>query len=292
MIEELFASRLVHVSIFRCPPGAPEWREVNEVGERSLAVFPETSVVVGHVGREPVLANRNHVMFFGPGQRYRRRLHDPRGDVSVRVAPEPRLAAELAGAEGALPFVHGPCAPEAYLARHKLVRHLRGARRVDRLYVEETLCHLLARVVADGRALHGVRERTRPATRTLHHELVEEAKGLLTERPAEPWTLTRIARELHTSEFHLARIFRATTGFTLHGYRNQLRLRLALDFIDDAALKLVEVASLLGFSSHSHFTDSFGAAFGVPPSAVRGPLGRRSSREVEQLVEGPAAFRF
>jgi AraC-like DNA-binding protein len=81
-------------------------------------------------------------------------------------------------------------------------------------------------------------------------------------------SLGEVAGRLHTSEFHLARLFRAHTGFTLHGYRNQLRLRLALERIP-AEDDLTALAHELGFSSHSHFTDAFRALFGAPPAEVR-----------------------
>jgi AraC-like DNA-binding protein len=286
MIEQLFAGRFFRVGVFRCPPEARPWNALQEFrGHAALAVFPATSVVIEHEGRQPVLANPNHVMFYSGGQRYRRRLHDPRGDVSVVVAPSPRVVA------AGLPFVHGPCSPEAFLAQHEVVRHLRTAERVNPDFVEETLRDVLVRVIADAFAVHRIRRSRRPATRSLHHDLVERAKALLTERPTERWTLSAVAAELHTSEYHLARIFRASTGFTLHAYRNQLRLRLAVDVLDDDALKVGELAHGLGFSSHSHFTDSFSAAFGAPPSAVRGALGPRSSREVDRIVDLPIHFR-
>jgi AraC-like DNA-binding protein len=290
MVDELFAGRWFRVGVFRCPPDAAPWEELNEFRGPALAVFPATSVVVEHEGRAPVLANPNHVMFYSDGQRYRRKLHDPRGDVSVLVRPSPRLLETLTRGAATLPFVQGPCAPEAFLAQHEVVRHLRTSSDVNGEFVEETLRDVLARVISDALAVHRIRRSRRVETRTMHHQLVERAKQLITERPAERWTLAAVARELHTSEFHLARIFRALTGFTLHAYRNQLRLRLALDSLEDE-VKLGELAHGLGFSSHSHFTDSFSAAFGAPPSAVRGALGPRSSREVERFVEMPIVFR-
>lgn len=285
MIEQLFAGRYFRVGLFRCPPDASPWDEFHEFRGAALAVFPATSVVIEHENRAPVLANPNHVMFYSGGQRYRRRLHDPRGEVSVLVAPSPRVV------EAPLPFVHGPCSPEAFLAQHELVRHIRNAEHVNAEFVEETLRDVLTRVISDAFVLCRTRRSRRAETRAMHHALVERAKSLLTERPTERWTLSAVAAELHTSEFHLARIFRASTGFTLHAYRNQLRLRLAVDVLDDDALKVGDLAHGLGFASHSHFTDSFSAAFGAPPSAVRGALGPRSRREVDRFADLPIHFR-
>lgn len=85
-------------------------------------------------------------------------------------------------------------------------------------------------------------------------------------------SLSEIAREVETSVFHLARIFKARTGFSLHAYRNQLRLRAALERLPDRAVDLINIALDLGFSSHSHFTETFRRHFGQTPSVIRDSL--------------------
>ena len=55
--------------------------------------------------------------------------------------------------------------------------------------------------------------------------LDDELKGWLSEHYAEPATLEDLADAVSSSPFHVHRVFRAQTGFTLHEYRNQLRLR-------------------------------------------------------------------
>jgi AraC-like DNA-binding protein len=70
------------------------------------------------------------------------------------------------------------------------------------------------------------------------------------------------------SAFHLARLFRRQTGFSLHGYRTRIRLLQALDRVAEARGALTDLALDLGFSSQSHFTDAFRRAFGVPPGAL------------------------
>jgi AraC family transcriptional regulator len=75
-----------------------------------------------------------------------------------------------------------------------------------------------------------------------------------------------------SSVFHLARIFKVRTGFSLHTYRTQLRLRAALERLREPGLDLIDIALDLGFSSHSHFTETFRRSFGKTPSAVRESL--------------------
>jgi len=264
--QVLFRSALVEVGEFRCGPGHPRWQELNDIGERPHVVFPGTSVVIQHVGRPPVLVNRNHVTFYNSHDSYYRRLHDACGDHCVYVALEPRLFCNLVGGSG-VGFTHAPGDPEAYLRQCTVVHRLRAGDR-DPLYVEESILEAVQRSVRIALQHYGVPTGRRRLTQERHRELVEAAKAALTESPAERISLGDIAGRLHTSEFHLARIFRAHTGFTLHGYRNQLRLRLALDRMHDER-NLAALAHDLGFSSHSHFTDAFRALFGAPPSQLR-----------------------
>ena len=88
--------------------------------------------------------------------------------------------------------------------------------------------------------------------------------------------MTDIAASLGVSRFQLSRIFRSQTGFSLLGYRNQLRLRAALDRLADPSTRLHALADELGFANHSHFTAAFREAFGLRPSELRGPIGRET----------------
>jgi AraC-like DNA-binding protein len=243
--------------------------------------------VIHHVGRKPVLADRNFTIFYNAHDRYRRRLHDRRGDHCVFVAIEPGCFADLAGASG-VTFTHAPGDARVYLAQFTVVRRLRAGED-DPLYVEETILEAVGRSLALGIGHHAARTARRRRTNDRHYELVEAAREALAEAPTSRVSLDQLARRVHVSQFHLARIFRARTGFTLHGYRNQLRLRLALDRIDEGC-DLTALANELGFSSHSHFTDAFRSLFGAPPSIVRA-AGAPSRRELRRNVEARLARR-
>ncbi len=82
-------------------------------------------------------------------------------------------------------------------------------------------------------------------------------------------TLDAVARAVHASPFHLARVFRQRTGAPIHRYLTRLRLRAALERLAGGANDLTALALALGFSSHSHFADAFRSEFGRTPSAVR-----------------------
>ena len=85
--------------------------------------------------------------------------------------------------------------------------------------------------------------------------------------------MASIAKVLETSAFHACRVFRSRTGYTLHGYLTEQRLRRALTRLEEGR-DLRELAARLGFANHSHFTAHFRRAFGVTPSEFR----RRATR--------------
>ena len=272
MTPLLTTSALV-VGEFRCLPGDDAWRVTNSIGEGAHVVFPRRSVVIRQLGREPVLATANHVILYGAAQRYRRELHNELGDDSVFVELR-RDAVERLGSEGSpvvdadagMRATHVPADRRTYLLQHLLVRYLR-THAADAAWAEELALRLV------GSILRAAPSRTRPPARTRtsasHRELAEAAKSELAADLATRATLGELAAKLHTSPFHLARVFRAETGFSLAAYRQALRLRVALERLPATERDLSTLALELGFSSHSHFTSSFTREYGVPPSAVR-----------------------
>jgi AraC-like DNA-binding protein len=83
-----------------------------------------------------------------------------------------------------------------------------------------------------------------------------------------------IASAVGTSPFHLCRVFRAHTGRTMHEYRAELRVRLALEMLEASGrnTSLSRVAHDAGFSSHSHFVLAANRYGGATPSALRRSL--------------------
>ncbi|MGH9769987.1 MAG: helix-turn-helix transcriptional regulator [Blastocatellia bacterium] len=86
-------------------------------------------------------------------------------------------------------------------------------------------------------------------------------------------TLDDIARAVGASPFHLARLFQRRTGAPVHRYLTCLRLRASLERLADGASDLAALAFELGFSIHSHFTDSFRREFGRAPATRDRPAG-------------------
>jgi AraC-like DNA-binding protein len=251
---------------FSCARMDPLWSQLNWIGEGHHIVFPTTSVGICVMSEGPILTGPNHVILYNPGDQYKRQLISTEGDRSIfmivrpqRLRSHPRLGHVEDGSGPRFASRLVPLRPRAHLARWALVRYLSIASNPDPELVEYVCCFILDEVLdaADG-------SRDGP-----HHPLVDEAKALLVRRYAEPLTLNQIARELFISAFHLARLFKAETNYTLHGYLLQLRLRHALELLADPHLEVRHIGSRVGFTTHSHFTESFRRSFRATPSFVR-----------------------
>lgn len=282
--RDLYVGAALRVGRFDCDPGDPLWRTDNMNGVWPVLAFPGTPVEIVQEGRGPLVADANRVVLYNPGQRYRRRLVDGRGDHCVYISAAPHLVTEILAAHDPdaphreRPFVidHGPADPRTAALPHLLARHLQSAGPDrDPLLVEERVLDLLSA------ALRGVRPPPAPSARG---ELARSIAAELARSYAEPRSLTDLAAAAGSSPFHAARAFRAATGRTIHDYRHSLRLHAVLHRLDDPGVELTELALETGFSSHSHLTAAFRKAFGGPPSQFRGRLGAARLRALTDLL--------
>lgn len=281
----VFESPLLRVGRWRCPADHPHFLDSGPASD-ALFVFPRQSVWIQHDGGRPFVADPNTVTYYNKGQRYcRRRLRDL-GDHGEWYAVVPEaIAGTLAVHEPAavdrqerpFRFTHGPSDADSYLRQRLVFEHVSREAAPDRLFVEEAVLSVLGDVTRlayqrDGRP--AVRQRPPFAGATGKRrrgdvDIVEAARDLIARRYRENLSLSEIAREVDTSVFHLSRLFHARAGFSLHAYRTQLRLRAALERIGERGADLTDIALDLGFSSHSHFTETFRRTFGRTPSSVR-----------------------
>jgi AraC-like DNA-binding protein len=276
---EVFASPLVRVGRWRCPADNPIFYDSGPASD-TLFVFPREGVWIQHEGGEPFVADANTVTYYNKGQAYSRQKLSARGDHCEWFAVAPEAVAETLAAHdpaaidrpGApFRFSHGPSDPDSYLRQRLVFEHVSQEPRADRLFVEEAVLSVLGDVAKLAYTHQGMQPvaRTRPRRDV---DLVEAARDVIARRFTDDLSLSDIASEVGSSVFHLARVFKARTGFSLHAYRNQLRLRAALERLADRDVDLIDIALDLGFSSHSHFTETFRRSFGKTPSAVRESL--------------------
>jgi AraC family transcriptional regulator len=278
----VFATESVHIGAFRCPIRHPSFSDSGPIRNHCF-VFPRTPVVIQHRDDRAFAADPTLVTMYNKGQEYRRRPLSPDGDRCDWYAVTPEILRDALGEydaraadddEHPIRFSFAPSDAGTYLLQREVFTAALGAKADHALAIEEAVLELLDRVLRSAYA-HASRRRHDAAGRCAS-DLAHDACEVLGRRFAEPLALADIARDVGASLYHLCRAFRRTTGTTIHEYRNQLRLRSALDRLELRDCDLSQLALELGYSSHSHFTASFRRAFRVTPSNARRHISARS----------------
>lgn len=167
-----------------------------------------------------------------------------------------------------------PCPPRMYLLQRRLherlIRDGAGAG-VGGFGCQEMIYWLVGESLRLARPGRGPRRRrgVRASTLRAHQELVENAKRVLLANWTENVSVDAVARAVHATPFHLCRVFKAMTGYTMHGYLRAVRLAAALEQLGECPENLSRLARSTGFSSHAHFTECFARAFGTTPARAR-----------------------
>ncbi len=271
----VFDSGLVRIGAFRCEPAHPSFHDTGPA-ENCCFVFPRTAVEIQHEHEPAFVANPNVVTFYNAGQNYGRNAISPEGDHCDWFGVEPRLVRDAVKAfdprvddRAERPFLltHGRAWASTYLLQRNLFMQLARKEAFDVLAVEETVVDLLDQVIRSTYAPF-----TRPVSTEVNSRqraTVHDIETILSVRPGEPVSLRGIADQVGLSAYHVCRLFRTVTGTKLHQYRLCLRLRMALTEVVESARPLTDIALDAGFSSHSHFTNSFRREFEATPSWVR-----------------------
>ncbi len=82
-------------------------------------------------------------------------------------------------------------------------------------------------------------------------------------------TIEKLARVVDMSEFHFARLFKATTGISPHQYVMNRRIQMVKTLLRTTEMLLGEIAHHAGFADHSHMGREFKRATGLTPSEWR-----------------------
>lgn len=290
--ETIYKGKLVTVGMFHERPQAPRFRASHPM-QHNLIVFPRTSVSITFAGEDAMVTDPNLVMFYNTGQEYARHKLSERGDLCewflfndqvLRDALAVYYPVVRAKPEKPFPWNHGPSDPSSFLLQRLVVEHILNEPQPDPLFVEENLLFVLGRVLENAyKAYHGKRGKNRLGNDS-QVEMANLVKSMLTTRFRERLTLDQIAGEVNYSPYYLCRVFRNRTGFTIHQYLDQIRLRTSLEFVSQEDTDLTNLALTLGYSSHSHFTHSFRRAFGAPPSELRRKTSPRHLHELRKIL--------
>jgi len=293
--RSLYDSPIFNVDDYRCRrsrggPAAEERSDTNNI------VLMRHGAFCKHFGRRNVIADVNQAVFFSKDSTYRVSHPADCGDRGVSFVLSPAVLNDIIREldpsiddhpERPFPFVTGPCDSGVFWRHRELIQRLESAESnpLEPLWAEVTALQLIAEVLEAAFARHGHRApqvRRRNDTDADHADRAEAVKIYLASRLGERITLDDVARAVYASPFHLARLFQERTGMPVHRYLTLLRLRASLDRLADSANNLTALAFELGFSSHSHFAESFRREFGRTPSDVRRNASHRTLREMSK----------
>ncbi|HZQ50995.1 MAG TPA: AraC family transcriptional regulator [Bryobacteraceae bacterium] len=79
-------------------------------------------------------------------------------------------------------------------------------------------------------------------------------------------TLTQVA---NLSRYHLGKMFKQSTGVSLHQYVTWRRIRRAQDLLRNKHHSLSDIAAQTGFANQSHFSTMFSRTMGITPYRYR-----------------------
>ena len=274
--QTLYRQPGISVGDFRCSGRscgeAEEWSSQNEI------VFIRRGVFEKRVGPRIELADASRVLFFPAGQAYRVRHPVPGGDeCTVINLDDAALRQVVAGHDerladgpgGLFPVSSCPVGSATHLAHWRMLRTIRR-KQGDSPALGEMLLSLVDEVLSAAFDRRGRRQRpVRASTRRAHRDLADAVIRLLHAGRDRSPTVDDIAVQVHSSPFHLSRVFKRCTGLPIHRYLTRIRLRAAVERLADGADDLTRLALDLGFSSRGHFGDAFRREFGTTPSAVR-----------------------
>jgi AraC-like DNA-binding protein len=241
----------------------------------------------------------NTAGFGAVGSSFTRRALNEVGEHSEWIAISPAFLAELAedGVQAAgrwngkdFPTPFAPLSLEAFFAQRHLVEALSASACPSDLAFDEYVARLVATVLRDAFRFWNRRSNPRRLPRPVCEQqrvaIVESAKQRIATDYGSNHSLASLAHAVNCSPGQLARIFPAQTGFTLHEYRQHIRLRMALQLLRETPADLCAVAERLGFASHSHFSTVFAQRFGMPPSRFARNHPRRLLNSMLDSMDG------
>lgn len=99
------------------------------------------------------------------------------------------------------------------------------------------------------------------------------ARDILLEQLSDPPSLLELARQVGLNDYKLKSGFRNCFGTTVLGYLQAERMKLARSLLIDSAMRVKDVAEVLGYCKASQFSDVFKRHFGSTPKVYQQQCG-------------------
>ena len=97
---------------------------------------------------------------------------------------------------------------------------------------------------------------------------IEDALSYINEHLSEELTVDTLAEKVYLSKYHFMRLFKESTGSTVHAYIRQKRLLYAARLIREG-VNANKAASDAGFSDYSTFHRAFRESFSISPGELK-----------------------
>ncbi len=98
---------------------------------------------------------------------------------------------------------------------------------------------------------------------------VGQALALLHRKPASPWTIASLSKEVEMSRSALAERWRRFLSETPMAYLTQWRLQLSAQMLTSTHSSVAQIAAEVGYESESSFNRTFKREFNLPPAKFR-----------------------
>ena len=235
---------------------------------------PVTSEVKTRGRFRRILNKTGSISLFPSHHSYFARMNPGKKGVAhaLYVVMEPALVSEVAADLGVRPDSgelvgqHGVNDPALLHIAMALRDGLQAGRADDAMYGESlslTLAvHLLRRYAAVPAGLQRLRG-------GLSREKLMLAVEYIQDQLESGLSVSGIARTVHMSPFHFARLFKQSTGKSPYRYVVQARAKRAKELLKSGKFSIIEIAHRLGFADQSHLTRQLKDVFGATPKMLR-----------------------
>ncbi|MHB8492929.1 MAG: helix-turn-helix transcriptional regulator [Solirubrobacteraceae bacterium] len=120
-----------------------------------------------------------------------------------------------------------------------------------------------------------------PRTAEQQQRLFRQARLLVERHYAKPLTLPALAEALASSPRQIQRAFRDAGGMTFREALQECRMTAAAELLAQRAIPIADVARLVGYRQHSHFSRVFRRCYKIAPAGFRAEaLGRTRDSDV------------
>lgn len=104
---------------------------------------------------------------------------------------------------------------------------------------------------------HSAVLRQKHMPKTNNHQIIEDALAYISKNLSSELSLERMSDEFKFSPIYFHKLFKASTGRTLHQYVEEQRIQKSIELLTSTDMTLTQIAYECGFSSQSYFSYAF-----------------------------------